>query len=119
MTKPQDDSQNGIGLLHQLVDYLASYEFIDLQRVFLRLDLAEGILVEEGIQDALYLSPCMLFQTDEIDGMLQSMSKSREGTVKTQRSWKSSSVLTTAKWWKDLMTGHGNLQSWHPVPTEI
>lgn len=33
----------------------------------------------EGIQDALYLSPSMLFQTDEIDGILQSMSKSRDG----------------------------------------
>lgn len=32
----------------------------------------------EGIQDALHLSPSMLFQTDEIDGMLQSINKSRD-----------------------------------------
>ena len=32
----------------------------------------------EGIQDALFLTPCMLFQTDEIDGMLQSINKSRD-----------------------------------------
>ncbi|MCX5677387.1 MAG: hypothetical protein NTX87_20580, partial [Planctomycetota bacterium] len=33
----------------------------------------------EGIQDALFLNPTMLFQTDEIDGMLQSINKSRDG----------------------------------------
>ena len=32
----------------------------------------------EGIQDALFAEPCMVFQTDEIDGMLQSINKSRE-----------------------------------------
>ncbi len=32
----------------------------------------------EGIQDALCTEPCMLFQTDEIDGMLQSINKSRD-----------------------------------------
>lgn len=32
----------------------------------------------EGIQDALFTEPCMLFQTDEIDGMLQSINKSRD-----------------------------------------
>ena len=32
----------------------------------------------EGIQDALFLEPCMLFQTDEIDGMLQSINKARD-----------------------------------------
>jgi len=32
----------------------------------------------EGIQDALFLSPCMLFQTDEIDGILQSINKARD-----------------------------------------
>jgi len=41
--------------------------------------LGERFSSGEGIQDALYLSPTMLFQTDEIDGMLQSMSKSRDG----------------------------------------
>ncbi|MFH1865129.1 MAG: bifunctional DNA primase/polymerase, partial [Candidatus Eisenbacteria bacterium] len=32
----------------------------------------------EGLQDALFSEPCMLFQTDEIDGMLQSINKSRD-----------------------------------------
>lgn len=32
----------------------------------------------EGVQDALQVQPTMLFQTDEIDGMLQSISKSRD-----------------------------------------
>jgi hypothetical protein len=32
----------------------------------------------EGIQDALITEPCMLFQTDEIDGMLQSINKARD-----------------------------------------
>jgi hypothetical protein len=158
--------------------------------------LGERFSSGEGIQDALYLSPSMLFQTDEIDGMLQSMSKSRDGrhenlmsTLLTMYSSANSvypmrrkagkespgsidqpclvvfgtaipnhyyealsermltngffarmiilecgsrgngqdakvldipeRVLTTAKWWKDLMPGHGNLQSWHPVPTIV
>jgi len=32
----------------------------------------------EGVQDALFINPCMLFQTDEIDGMLQSINKARD-----------------------------------------
>jgi hypothetical protein len=32
----------------------------------------------EGIQDALFGEPCMLFQTDEIDVMLQSINKARD-----------------------------------------
>jgi hypothetical protein len=32
----------------------------------------------EGVQDALFSEPCMLFQTDEIDGMLQSINKARD-----------------------------------------
>lgn len=32
----------------------------------------------EGLQDALFSEPCMLFQTDEIDGMLQSINKSKD-----------------------------------------
>jgi len=33
----------------------------------------------EGLQDALFGSPAMLFQNDEIDGLLQSINKSRDG----------------------------------------
>jgi len=32
----------------------------------------------EGIQDALLAEPCILFQTDEIDGMLQSINRARD-----------------------------------------
>ena len=32
----------------------------------------------EGIQDALHVTPCMLFQTDEIDGMLQSINRAKD-----------------------------------------
>jgi hypothetical protein len=32
----------------------------------------------EGIQDGLFGSPCMLFQTDEIDGLLQTINKSKD-----------------------------------------
>ena len=41
--------------------------------------IGERFASGEGIQDALNLSPCMLFQTDEIDGLLQSINKSRDG----------------------------------------
>ena len=40
--------------------------------------LGERFASGEGIQDALFISPSMLFQTDEIDGMLQSINKSRD-----------------------------------------
>ncbi len=32
----------------------------------------------EGVQDALHAEPCMLFQSDEIDGMLQTINKARD-----------------------------------------
>ncbi len=41
--------------------------------------LGERFSSGEGVQDALYLSPSMLFQTDEIDGILQSMNRSKDG----------------------------------------
>ena len=28
-------------------------------------------------------------------------------------------MIATAKWWKELMPGNGNLQSWHPVPNIV
>lgn len=40
--------------------------------------LGERFASGEGIQDSLFISPCMLFQTDEIDGMLQSINKARD-----------------------------------------
>ena len=51
-------------------------------RITNEIGLAEGLgdrfASGEGIQDALFVKPCMLFQTDEIDGMLQSINKSKD-----------------------------------------
>ena len=33
----------------------------------------------EGIQDGLFGTPCMLYQTDEIDGLLQTINKAKDG----------------------------------------
>lgn len=40
--------------------------------------LGERLASGEGVQDALFADPTMLFQTDEIDGMLQSINKARD-----------------------------------------
>lgn len=40
--------------------------------------LGERFASGEGIQDALFKQPGMIFQTDEIDGMLQSINKARD-----------------------------------------
>jgi hypothetical protein len=40
--------------------------------------LGERFASGEGIQDALFVSPSMLFQTDEIDGILQSINKAKD-----------------------------------------
>ncbi|UCC31261.1 MAG: DUF3987 domain-containing protein, partial [Phycisphaerales bacterium] len=40
--------------------------------------LGEVLASGEGVQDALFADPAMLFQTDEIDGMLQSINKARD-----------------------------------------
>ena len=40
--------------------------------------LGERFASGEGVQDALFQTPAMLFQTDEIDGLLQSINKSSE-----------------------------------------
>jgi hypothetical protein len=40
--------------------------------------LGEKFASGEGIQDSLFLTPSMLFQTDEIDGLLQSINKARD-----------------------------------------
>lgn len=41
--------------------------------------LADRLASGEGLQDALYQTPTMLAQTDEIDGMLQSINRARDG----------------------------------------
>ncbi len=51
-------------------------------RILHEVGLADGLgdrfASGEGIQDALYVTPSMLFQTDEIDGMLQSINKAKD-----------------------------------------
>lgn len=49
-----------------------------VHRVGLVSALGEKFASGEGIQDALFLTPAMLFQTDEIDGLLQSINKARD-----------------------------------------
>ena len=49
-----------------------------LHEVGLADGLGERFASGEGIQDALFQTPSMLFQTDEIDGMLQSINKARD-----------------------------------------
>lgn len=49
-----------------------------LHRIGLVNALGEKFASGEGIQDALFLTPSMLFQTDEIDGLLQSINKARD-----------------------------------------
>jgi bifunctional DNA primase/polymerase-like protein len=49
-----------------------------LLKVGLTSSLADQFASGEGIQDALYTNPCMLFQTDEIDALLQSIKRSRD-----------------------------------------
>ena len=40
--------------------------------------LGEQFASGEGLQDALFVTSCMLFQTDEIDGILQSINKAKD-----------------------------------------
>ena len=40
--------------------------------------LGERLASGEGLQDALFVEPCMLVQTDEIDGMLQSINRAKD-----------------------------------------
>lgn len=49
-----------------------------LHRVGLVNSLGERFASGEGIQDSLFLNPSMLYQTDEIDGLLQSINQSRD-----------------------------------------
>lgn len=48
------------------------------QKVNLSECVGEQIASGEGLMDQLWMQPCMLYQTDEIDTMLQSISKSKD-----------------------------------------
>ena len=49
-----------------------------LQEIGFGTSLGQGFASGEGIQDSLFVTPAMLFQTDEIDGILQSISKAKD-----------------------------------------
>jgi hypothetical protein len=49
-----------------------------LQAVDLGSGLGDRLASGEGVQDALHVTPSMLFQTDEIDGLLQSINRARD-----------------------------------------
>jgi len=49
-----------------------------LQAVGLGAGLGDRLASGEGVQDALHGTPSMLFQTDEIDGLLQSINRARD-----------------------------------------
>jgi len=49
-----------------------------LQAVGLGSGLGDRLASGEGVQDALFGTPSMLFQTDEIDGLLQSINRARD-----------------------------------------
>lgn len=49
-----------------------------LHRVGLVESLGEKFASGEGIQDSLFRTPAMLFQTDEVDGLLQSINKAHD-----------------------------------------
>lgn len=75
----------------------------------LREGLGDKFASGEGIQDALFLNPCMLFQTDEIDGLLQSINKAKDarhesimGTLLTMHSAARTSYPMRRKAGKDL-----------------
>ena len=49
-----------------------------LHEIGMESSLGDRFASGEGIQDALFLSPSMLFQTDEFDGMLQSIARDKD-----------------------------------------
>jgi hypothetical protein len=69
-----------LGLAHSAAgkDWPRKLNVRILQSVGLADCTGERFASGEGIQDALNLTPSMLFQTDEIDGLLQSISKSSD-----------------------------------------
>ena len=69
-----------LGLAHSAAgkDWPRKLNVQILHRVGMADCIGERFASGEGIQDALHLTPSMLFQTDEVDGMLQSIKKSND-----------------------------------------
>ncbi|QDV62630.1 bifunctional DNA primase/polymerase [Crateriforma conspicua] len=69
-----------LGLAHSAAgkDWPRKLNVRILQQVGMASCVGERFASGEGIQDGLNLTPSMLFQTDEIDGLLQSINKSKD-----------------------------------------
>jgi hypothetical protein len=69
-----------LGLAHSAAgkDWPRKVNLQIAHRVGLSGSLGERFASGEGVQDALFISPTMLFQTDEIDGILQSINKATD-----------------------------------------
>ncbi|MCA9214268.1 MAG: bifunctional DNA primase/polymerase [Planctomycetales bacterium] len=69
-----------LGLAHSAAgkDWPRKLNMQILQQVGMADCVGERFASGEGIQDSLFLTESMLFQTDEIDGLLQSINKSRD-----------------------------------------
>ncbi len=69
-----------LGLAHSAAgkDWPRKLNIRILQTVDLADATGERFASGEGIQDSLFMTPSMLFQTDEIDGLLQSINKARD-----------------------------------------
>jgi|GEM_PF-537145 len=69
-----------LGLAHSAAgkDWPRKLNMQILQQVGMADCVGERFASGEGIQDSLHLTESMLFQTDEIDGLLQSINKSRD-----------------------------------------
>jgi hypothetical protein len=79
---PGDNRSNlyVLGLAHSAAgkDWPRKLNIKILQSIGLADCTGERFASGEGIQDSLFVTPSMLFQTDEIDGLLQSINKSRD-----------------------------------------
>ena len=69
-----------LGLAHSSVgkDWIRKLNASILHQTGLAACLGDRIASGEGVQDALNIHPAMLFQTDEIDGLLQAINKSTD-----------------------------------------
>ena len=69
-----------LGLAHSAAgkDWPRKLNMQIMQTVGMADCVGERFASGEGIQDSLFLTPTMLFQTDEIDGLLQSINKARD-----------------------------------------
>ncbi|HMP07708.1 MAG TPA: hypothetical protein PJ982_15260, partial [Lacipirellulaceae bacterium] len=81
--RDQADNRTNIyllGLAHSAAgkDHPRKINMRILHQVGLASSLGDRFASGEGIQDALFVSPSMLFQTDEIDGMLLSINKAKD-----------------------------------------